>query len=381
MRALLWLTRYVAGMSYVQETPNGKFKARWREDGKLKSRNFSLKGDAWSFLDARNGKTSATLPASLVTVTAGVAVPAVRPTSITLDQFIENGGFVTDHLRPTTASTYSQLLKVLRAKFGDVPLVSISHVDLQRWLLEDVAATRKALTVKHIAKITLAVMNAAMRAGVIGANPAVGLKTPRNSEPHEAHFISPPEMEKLAEQMAPRYRIFVYLGGWAGLRIGEICALRWGSVDMFTRKLTVRETVSEVDGRQHFGPPKTKSGRRSISLPGNAFKAMLEHRELLHTLGLPTDATDFVVRGEGGDGVRASNFRKRVWIPAATSSGLMPLVPHDLRHSAVSLWIAAGLTPKEVSVRAGHASVSFTFDQYGHLFPSKPRSTDWLGVG
>jgi integrase len=42
---------------------------------------------------------------------------------------------------------------------------------------------------------------------------------------------------------------------------------------------------------------------------------------------------------------------------------------HDLRHTAVALWIAAGANPKEVPARAGHASVSFTLDRYGHLYP------------
>jgi integrase len=42
---------------------------------------------------------------------------------------------------------------------------------------------------------------------------------------------------------------------------------------------------------------------------------------------------------------------------------------HDLRHTAVALWIAAGANRKEVSARAGHSSVSFTLDRYGHLYP------------
>jgi integrase len=42
---------------------------------------------------------------------------------------------------------------------------------------------------------------------------------------------------------------------------------------------------------------------------------------------------------------------------------------HDLRHTAVALWIAAGANPKEVAARAGHSSVSFTLDRYGHLYP------------
>ena len=49
-------------------------------------------------------------------------------------------------------------------------------------------------------------------------------------------------------------------------------------------------------------------------------------------------------------------------------AGLAGVLIHDLRHTAVALWIAAGANPKQVSTRAGHTSVSFTFDRYGHLF-------------
>ena len=58
-----------------------------------------------------------------------------------------------------------------------------------------------------------------------------------------------------------------------------------------------------------------------------------------------------------------------MWRPAITAAGLDGLRIHDLRHTAVALWIAAGANPKEVAARAGHASVSFTLDRYGHLYP------------
>jgi integrase len=54
---------------------------------------------------------------------------------------------------------------------------------------------------------------------------------------------------------------------------------------------------------------------------------------------------------------------------AARRAGLDRLRIHDLRHTAVALWIAAGASPKEVAVRAGHTSTSFVLDRYGHLFP------------
>jgi integrase len=66
---------------------------------------------------------------------------------------------------------------------------------------------------------------------------------------------------------------------------------------------------------------------------------------------------------------RAAGSGQRGRARAVRAAGLAPLRPHDLRHTAVALWIAVGANPKEVSVRAGHTSVSFTLDRYGHLFP------------
>ena len=64
-----------------------------------------------------------------------------------------------------------------------------------------------------------------------------------------------------------------------------------------------------------------------------------------------------------------TGFHARGWRPATRAASLDSLRIHDLRHTAVALWIAAGANPKEVAARAGHASVSFTLDRYGHLYP------------
>ncbi len=72
-------------------------------------------------------------------------------------------------------------------------------------------------------------------------------------------------------------------------------------------------------------------------------------------------------------------WRQRFWAPAVRDAGLAHLRPHDLRHTAVALWMAAGANPKEVAARAGHTSVSFTLDRYGHLLPgSEQRLNDAL---
>jgi hypothetical protein len=81
---------------------------------------------------------------------------------------------------------------------------------------------------------------------------------------------------------------------------------------------------------------------------------------------------------EGG-AVRLSSWRSRFFLPATKAAGVRPFRVHDLRHTAVSLWIAAGASPNEVAARAGHSLVSVVLDRYGHLLPgSSERVNDAL---
>jgi integrase len=118
-----------------------------------------------------------------------------------------------------------------------------------------------------------------------------------------------------------------------------------------------------VGGRLHVGPPKTRASRRTVGLP----RAVVE--ELAAHLATPAPPDAFVFTAPKGGPLRVIAFRARIWRPATRNAGLDGLRIHDLRHTAVALWIAAGANPKEVAARAGHTSVSFTLDRYGHLYP------------
>jgi Phage integrase family len=91
--------------------------------------------------------------------------------------------------------------------------------------------------------------------------------------------------------------------------------------------------------------------------------------ELAVHLADPGEPEAFVFTAPQGGPLRVTGFRARVWRPATRVAGLEGLRIHDVRHTAVALWIAAGANPKEVAARAGHASVSFILDRYGHLYP------------
>jgi hypothetical protein len=87
-----------------------------------------------------------------------------------------------------------------------------------------------------------------------------------------------------------------------------------------------------------------------------------------HLAGLG-DPDAVVFTAPQGGPLRVIACRARVWRPATHKADLDGLRIHDLRHTAVALWIAAGAGPKEVATRAGHTSVSFTLDRNGHLYP------------
>jgi integrase len=76
------------------------------------------------------------------------------------------------------------------------------------------------------------------------------------------------------------------------------------------------------------------------------------------------------VFGPSGDRpLLADDWRTRVWRRAVINAELSPLRPHDLKHTGVALLALAGVDPSEIARRAGHTSVSFTYDRYGHLLP------------
>jgi integrase len=205
-------------------------------------------------------------------------------------------------------------------------------------------------------------MGAAVDAGMLAQSPCRRVPLPK-VEREEMRFLTPAEVATLADAIAPRYRALVLVGAYGGLRIGELAGLRRGRVDLLRGTVQVAEIVVEVRGVLHVGSPKTRSSRRTVGLPRFVVEELAAH------LAGPADPEAFVFTAPQGGPLRVTAFRARVWRPATRSAGLEGLRIHDLRHTAVALWIAAGANPKEVAARAGHASVSFTLDRYGHLYP------------
>jgi integrase len=169
-------------------------------------------------------------------------------------------------------------------------------------------------------------------------------------------------------------RCFVLLALFCGMRMGEICALRWRFIDFEKGIISIRHSYSRINGLKD---PKTAAGSRDVSMPANV-QASLE--ALRDKIGDEPDAYPFVTAVTGKN--LRDSFDTLVWRPLMTKAGLT--VPdtkcgfgydrgafgfHALRHASVSLLIDAGLSSVQIQRFIGHENANTTLGIYGHLFP------------
>ena len=341
-------------MGSISKEANGKWRARYRDpQGRSRSRNFSRKLDAEHFLVSVDHSK---LVGSYVDRAAG---------RTKFEDWAEEWRAGVVHLAPSTLAVqdrYTQ--KHLLPAFTGVSLAQIDHAMVRNWVAGLTGSGLAPASVRQAAGILRRIMATAVTSGVIPASPCDGIKLPSN-EHRVMRFLEPVQIAELTAAMDKRYQGLVLLGAYGGLRASELMGLRAKRVDLLRGRIEVAETVVDIEGHLHFGPPKTRSSRRTVPIPRVVVDALDEHLR-----SHPAGPDDLVFRSPTGAPLRLTNWRRRAWYPAVKRAALGGLRVHDLRHTAVALWIEAGASPKEVSARAGHTSVSFTFDRYGHLMPS-----------
>ena len=325
-------------------------------DGKERSKQFKRKREADAFVnivevDRMNG-----------------ALVDPRLGRMTVDEWWRQWWPTVTNLRLSTRARDAQFYKShVKPTFGDTPLAKLDRTSLRTWVAELGSPTGSHLapaTIHKVVQVLNKLVSTAVEDRLIQNNPVAKLPLPK-IERSEMRHLDSGEVWHLADNIDPRYRVFGLVAGFCGLRLGEILGLRWGRVDLVGRQIQVSETLVDIEAKIHFGPPKTKASVRAVSMP--SFVA----DELVAMKPASASPKDLVFLSPAGTPVRPSQFRARFWEPAVRDAGLSLLRIHDLRHTAVSLWIASGANPKQVAALAGHTSVSVVLDRYGHLYPQQ----------
>ncbi|WP_380166437.1 tyrosine-type recombinase/integrase [Jannaschia sp. R86511] len=336
-------------MGSVSRRKNGRWRARYRDpSGKQRSRDFTRKIDAQRWLASMD-----------VAMGRGEWLdPALG--NITLGEWSRSWLTRQSQLKPSTALRYEGLLEnQVLPTWRDIRLSDIAHSAVADWVAGLSRAGLSPSSVRHAHRVLSLMLSSAVRDGRLPRNVAAGVRLPRVGV-SEKRFLSHGQIRELAAAVGEPFDAVVLVLAFTGLRWGELAALRVRDVDLERRRVHVARSMTEIRGRAVFGTPKNHQ-RRSVPLP-----AFLVEPLRPRVAGRTPDDLAFTSRA--GAVLRNRNFRTQVFDRAAREVGLDGLTPHELRHTAASLAIAAGANVKAVQRMLGHASAAMTLDVYAGLF-------------
>ena len=337
-------------MASINKRPDGVWRARYRDEaGHEHSKHFARKVDAQRWLDQ---------------VTASVVTGSyVDPKSgkITFAAYFEQWSARQVWVLGTVLA---MKLAVRSTTFSDMTMRSIRPSHVESWV--------KLMTADGLAPGTIttrfnnvrAVFRAARKDKIIGADPAEGITLPRKRRAEAAMTIpTPADIGKILAAADVRFRPFIGLCAFAGLRLGEAAAVKVGDIDFLRRTLTVSRQVQRAD-RFHveIRPPKYGS-ERVVYLPEALVNMLAAHVED----GVRPEGWLFVGTH---DGPPHQNTVGYWWRKTLRNAGLKDIKLHDLRHFYASGLIAQGCDVVTVQRALGHATATTTLNTYSHLWPT-----------
>lgn len=310
----------------------------------------------------------------------------VEPHRMTLATYLDGwcAGLATSGRSPSTVDGYTRHLRThVRPTLGGIRLSALTAMDLDRLYARMLANGRidgkGALSprmVRYVHSILSKALSDAVRKRLIVRNVALDADPPsaKSARAPEMEWWTPPELASFLASVAGDQLFSLFrTAAMSGMRRGEVCGLRWGDLDLDTGRISVRHQIITVNGALIFRErPKTDNGVRSIELDAETMRILRAHRaaqlEQRLAIGAGWVDLDLVFCGPAGECLDpesvAKTFDRRV-----ARSDVKRIRFHDLRHTHVAHLIAAGQDALVISKRLGHASVSFTYDKYGHLMP------------
>jgi integrase len=286
-------------------------------------------------------------------------------------------------IRPSTWDSYERMLKLhIIPRLGGVQLQNLTHQDLDD-LYTDLLNTGRAdgsgglspKTVRYIHNTVHKALKDAQRKQLIYRNVAESADPPRvgHSGSESMRTWTAEQVRTFLDGLSGHRLLAAYtLAATTGMRRGEVLGLRWRDVDFEARRLAVRQTVISINYKVTFGTPKTARGRRLIAVDASTVAALQTHRgqqdEEMAALGGAYQNLDLVFPKLDGTPTNP-DFFSQCFDRTVTRLKLPRIRLHDLRHTHATLALSAGVSPKVISDRLGHATVAFTLDVYTHAIP------------
>ena len=310
----------------------------------------------------------------------------VEKNKLTIKQFLNDrlaAWEAAKRIAPKSAERYRELLDgQILPHLGEKLLQKLTVKDVEDWHGTLISSGRKdgkggiaARSVGHAHRLLNRMLKEAQRFDLIVKNPIVDNESLPKVRQQEVQIVSEDQLPVLLEKIrGHKIEPVALLALFCGLRRGEILALKWGNIDLDRGLLRVRHSLEETRaGGVRFKEPKSKAGRRDVTLPDVVVGVLRRHRieqlELRAKLGLGRPSDDDLVFWQlNGQPIGPRHFSANVWPAAARKIGMPKITFHSLRHTHASQLIAAGVDVVTISKRLGHSSPNITLGTYAHLF-------------
>lgn len=267
------------------------------------------------------------------------------------------------NLRPTTVAGYRDINRLyITPLLGDLELEAVTPEDIQT------AVSLVAEQHGRTAELLLDVLRAALKRAVLTRripwNPADACFAPKFARrrvnaltrEEEAVFVSAASQVP----MWPAIALMLY----AGLRRGEVIALRWGDVDLRAGMLSITRSAVQISGALHVGPPKSDAGVRCVPVSPELADVLRKHRRAAMRAGRAGAACPVVASPSGGMVTPAGIYSALRRLEEVTG---VHAHPHRLRHTYCTDAAEQGVPVKSLQYAMGHSSSSLTLDTYTTL--------------
>lgn len=184
------------------------------------------------------------------------------------------------------------------------------------------------------------------------------LKVPRTDvEPFTVE-----EVRLILQTVREDYRNYYTVRFFTGMRTGEIDGLQWQFIDFERRQILVRQSLV----KDELVYTKNDGSFRSIDMSGPVYEALLAQKKA-------TGQFEYVFCSRNGSPLTHRNVTQRVWYPLLRHLGLRQRRPYQTRHTAATLWLAAGEAPEWIARQMGHTTTEMLFRVYSRYVPNLTR--------
>jgi len=306
----------------------------------------------------------------------------VKPNKLTLGEWLDQWceSFVVMNTTLRTYVSYRSIIdRHLKTGLGSIGLSGLEPQQIQSYYADMLAKGRcdgkgslSNRSVLYHHRILSKALDQAVKMGLVVRNVAKLITPPRVARA-KINVLDAEEASRLLDIASKTmyYPIFATLL-YTGIRRGEAIALRWKNIDLLRLELHVVESAYRIRKEFIIKEPKTLHSKRAVSLSPSLATLLLEYKEdqelMRRQMGNPLTDEDFVFSWPDGRPLDP-DVVTQAFHRIAGQAGLKNIRLHDLRHTHATLMLKAGVHPKVVSERLGHANIGITLDTYSHVLP------------